>query len=273
MGYHITVNIANHCNSDIEYAKSMNTSIGKMENGPIQSIPHGKTIRAFTGYAKKNNMAAGYVLYYLPGSSGCTIKINYASETGPTLQTDGDGAYTACVYAFAQTPNMPGYSAETTGYFITMDDAVLISKTKGGKDEYTATLHVYPVGSSYETKEEIKPENPIYYLDNQTKKWVHLCDYDNPRPYELMNGTTSVGPGQKRIILDGFSGTRWETPYANLLYSIDANHTFRIQPEYDSGYDGWIFTSVSWPQKQGNYKTSITGNNSMGSTTITLTES
>ncbi|USD22498.1 hypothetical protein MJO52_05045 [Microbulbifer variabilis] len=273
MGYHITVNIANHCKTDIKYTKNMNQSEGNIEHGPVDTIPALTTTRAFTGWAKGSDMAAGYVLYYLPGQSGSKMKINYASETAITSQTDGEKAYTACVYVFAQTPNKPGYSAETTGYFWVMDDAILISKKKGGKDEYTATLHVYPIGDPYEMKEEIEPVSPTYYLDNQTKKWVHLCDYANPHPYELLNGTTSIGPGQKVMILDGFSGTQWESPYANLQYSIDEDHTFSIQPESNSGYDGWQPTSVSWPQGKGNYNTSIAGNNSLGHTTITLTES
>ncbi|ERN41689.1 hypothetical protein KR51_00016790 [Rubidibacter lacunae KORDI 51-2] len=274
MGYHVTVNISNHTKEDVNYAESMHLYQGDIEHGPVRTIPAGSmNKRAFTGYASGSHEASGYVNYYFPGSSGCVMKINYGTETAVTGQTDGYETYTACVYVYCQTPNKYGFSAESAGYFVVMENAILISKKKGGYDMYTATLHIYPVGSQYLTPKEPKLANPIYYLLNKTNKWVHLRNYVNLHPYELTNGTTSIGPGDQRIILDGCPGTQFVSPYPALTYSIDEDRTFQFIPSRNTEGSTWVPPTISWPQNQGNYDISIQPIYSCADTyTLTLTE-
>lgn len=259
MGYHIKIHIVNHCDTDVTYTGSDHTNDGEIEDGPYDA-PAGKTTCVFVAKAKDANEAQGWVKYNFPSSTNLFLTINYGTNTYKFAT--GTKYSSGSVFVTVENTMEIGYSANE-GFFVTVPDSYF---GDWDTDDFDVYVHVYPSGDDATVTDSNPPDAQAQiYLDNQTSQWAILHSYNThiyTRPTTVMNGTTSVGPGQTAIAINYQGGDQ-----AGPTYNIDTNILMTITP-----YDGKP-PQVTWQNGPGNYLWSVSPpDNGASAYTVTLTQ-
>lgn len=265
-GWYINVAIYNYTDSPFTLS-TKNAEKGSFENGPVETIcpvdngeecianggSSGHDPVAFTGYSKEeSDTTEGYVIYDLPNN--VQMKISYQGKE--QLVDDYSGPDTAVfdagnvfVELQSQEENSKGNTA-TNSYFVTMNNSSQAPERESHEDNDVMTTTIYVYSSSatsfvQATDNHIsdsKINTTLIKINNQSGKWLTLHDYSSPQytyPPTIVNGTTSVAPGQNTSVLNYVAGSKDE----GLVYNLTNDLLFTITPGGKKEAPTWSFSS------------------------------